>query len=252
MLYTTWVGFEFHYCIMTGKLTHNADCSSGRAVIPHFEHPKASDPEDGHQVRLENIGLRLERLPSRKELETPRMDSLSPPASSAASIVSTATSASMSNDTKFHKDRLMLEFGSSDDYRLFQELVIRPDVELQAEIPAWEIIAKYHNNKSKIKESSMPCLRLWRRGRFQYLLFHANTSQETTYKEFRMIHFKLDDAGKTLTKLRVNLLHTAGEPMGLTRPIASETLKNLDYLLINFEEDKDKAAFSKKATFDTF
>ena len=232
---------------------HNADCSPGRAVIPHIEHPEALDPNDGHQVRLEKIGLRLEILPSRKKSETPRMDSLSPPASSAASMMSTSTSASMSNDTKFHKeDRLMLEFGSSDDYRLFQELVIGPDVELQAEIPAWEIIAKYHSSKSKIKESSMPCLRLWRRGRFQYLLFHANTSRETTYKEFRMIHFNLDAASKTSIKLRVNLLDTAGEPMGLTRPIDTETLKNLDYLLINFEEDKDKAAFSITATFDTF
>ena len=255
MLYTTWVGFEFHYCVVTGRLTHNADCSSGRAVIPHIEHPEALDPNDGHQVRLEKIGLRLERLPSLKKSEAPRMDSLSPPASSAASIMSTSTSVSMSNDTRFHKeDRLMLEFGSIEDYRLFQELVIGPDVELQAEVPAWEIIAKYHNSKSKFKESSMPCLRLWRRGRFQYLLFHANTSPEKAYKEFRMVHFELDDAGKgkTSIKLRVNLLDTAGELMGLTRPIDTENLKNLEYLLISFEEAKDKAAFSKTATFDTF
>ena len=167
--------------------------------------------------------------------------------------MSTSTSLSTSNDAKFHKeDRLMLEFGSSDDYRLFQELVIGPDVELQAEIPAWEITAKYHNSRSKIKESRMPCLRLWRRGSFQYLLFHANTSLENTYKEFRMSHFALDDAGKTSIKLRVNLLDTAGEPMGLTRPVDTENLKNLEYLLINFEEAKDKAAFSITATFDTF
>ena len=181
------------------------------------------------------------------------MNSLSPPASSAASVMSTSTSLSTSNDAKFHKeDRLMLEFGSSDDYKFFQELVIGPDVELQAEIPAWEITAKYHTSRSKIKESRMPCLRLWRRGRFQYLLFHANTSLENTYKEFRMSHFELDDAGKTSIKLRVNLLDTTGEPMGLTRPVETENLKNLDYLLINFEEAKDKAAFSITATFDTF
>ena len=254
MLYTTWVGFEFHYYVVTGKLTHNPDCSSGRAVIPHIEHPEAFEPNDGHQVRLENIGLRLEILPSLKNPETPRIDSLSPPASSAASIKSTSTSFSMSNDTKFHKERLMLEFGSSKEYTLFQELIIGPGVKLQAEVPAWEIIAKYHHSKSKIKESSMPCLRLWQRGRFQYLLFHANTSPEKTYKEFRMVHFELDDAGKSKTsiKLRVKLLDTAGEPMGLTRPIDTETLKNLEYLLINFEEAKDKVAFSKIATFDTF
>ena len=249
---TTWVGFEFHNSLVTAKLTHGADCSAGRAVIPHIEHPEALDPKDGHQVRLERIGLRLERLPSRKKSETPRMDSLSPLASSAASIMSTSISISMSNDTKFHReDRLMLEFGSSDDYKLFQELVIGPDVELQAEIPAWEIIAKYHNSKSKIKESSMPCLRLWRRGRFQYLLFHANTSQEKTYKEFRMTHFKLEGGGKTSIKLRVDL-DTAGESMGLTRPIDTDNMRNLEYLLINFEDGKDKAAFSITATFDTF
>lgn len=253
MLYITWVGFEFPYCVMTGKLTHDADCPAGRAVIPHIEHPEALDPKDGHQVRLERIGVRLERLPSRKKSETARMDSLSPPASSAASIMSTSTSISMTNDTKFHKeDRLMLEFGSSGDYKLFQELVIGPDVELQAEIPGWEIIAKYYNSKSKMKESSMPCLRLWRCGRFQYLLFHANTSQEPTYKEFRMSHFKLDGGGRTSIKLRCDLLDTAGEFMGLTRPIDTESLRNLEYLLINFEEAKDKAAFSTKATFDTF
>lgn len=239
---------------MTGKLTHNADCSSGRAVIPHIEHPEALDPNDGHQVRLEKIGIRLEILPSRKMSETPRMDNLSPPASSAASIMSTSTSISISNDTRFHKeDRLVLEFGSRDDYTLFQGLVIGPDVKLQAEIPAWEITAKYRNSRSKIEESRMPCLRLWRRGRFQYLLFHANTSLEKTYKEFRMVHFELDDADKTSQlKLRVKLLDTTDEPMGLTRPIDTENLKNLEYLLIDFEEAKDKADFSTKAKFDTF
>ena len=252
MSYTTWVGFEFHYSLVTGKLTHNADCSAGRAVIPHIEHPEALDPKDGHQVRLERIGLRWEKLSSQKKSETPHKDSLPPLASSAASIMSTS-SISMINDTKFHKeDRLMLEFGNSDDYRLFQELVIGPDVELQAEIPAWEIIAKYRNSKRKIKESSMPCLRLWRRGRFQYFLFHANTSQETTYKEFRMTHFKLDAGGKTSIKLLVDLLDTAEEPMGLTKHIDMENLRNLEYLLVSFEKAKDKAAFLTTATFDTF
>ena len=239
---------------MTGKLTHSTDCSSGRAVIPHIEHPQALDPNDGHQVRLEKIDFRSERLPSRNESQTsPRMDCLSPAASSAASIMSTSTSASLGNDTRFRKeDRLMLEFGSSDHYKLFQEVVISPDVELQAEIPAWEITAKYRNCKNKTKESTMPCLRLWRRGCFQYLLFHANTSPERTYKEFRMNHFESDEAGDTSIRLRVNLLDTAGEPMGLTRPIDTENLRNLDYLLINFENDSDKVAFSITATFDTF
>lgn len=159
----------------------------------------------------------------------------------------------MSNDTRFRKeDRLVLEFGNSDHYRLFQEVVIGPDVELQAEIPAWEIFAKYRNVKSESKESSMPCLRLWRRGCFQYLLFHANTSPWKTYKEFRMNHFVLNEVGKTSVRLRVNLLNTAGEPMGLTKPIDTDNLRNLDYLLINFEKDRDKAAFSITATFDTF
>ncbi len=159
----------------------------------------------------------------------------------------------MSNDTRFREeDRLVLEFGSSDHYRLFQEVVIGPDVELQAEIPAWEIFAKYCNVKKEFKESRMPSLRLWRRGRFQYLLFHANTSPEKTYKEFRMNHFELCEAGKTSIRLRVKPLDTAGEPMGLTRPIDTENVRNLEYLLIKFEEDKDKLAFSITATFDTF
>ncbi len=239
---------------MTGKLTHNADCSPGRTVIPHIEHPKALEPNDGHQVWLEKIGVRTEKLPSRKKSESsPRVDCFSPAASSADSMMSTFTSASMSNDTKFHReDRLMLEFGSSDDYKLFQEFVIGPDVELQAQIPAWEITAGYRTGKSKILESRMPCLRLWRRGNFQYFLFHANTSPENTYKEFRMNHFELEEAGKTSIRLRVNLLDTAGEPMGLTRPIDTENLKNLEYLLINFENHNDMAAFSITATFDTF
>ena len=183
---------------------------------------------------------------------SPRIDCLSP-ASSAASMMSTSTSASMSNDTTFNKeDRLMLEFGNYDDCKHFQEFLIDPDAELHAQIPAWEITAKYRNGKSKIKESRMPCLRLWRRGRFQYLLFHANTSPERTYKEFRMNHFELVEAGKKAIKLRVNLLDTAGEPMGLTRPIDTENLRNLDYLLIDFDTENEKAAFSITATFDTF
>ena len=239
---------------MTRKLTHNADCSSGRAVIPHIEHPIALHPNDGPQVRLAKIDFRSEKLPSWKEsASSPRMDCLSPTASSAASVMSTSTSASMGNNTRFRKeDRLVLEFGSSDHYKLFQEVVIGPDVELQAEIPAWEITAKYHNGKNKMKESRMPCLRLWRRGRYQYLLFHANTSPEKTYKEFRMNHFELDEAGKTSIRLRVNLPNIAGEPMGLTKPIDTENLRNLDYLLISFEKESDKVAFSITATFDTF
>lgn len=249
---------------MTGKLTHDADCSSGRAVVPHIEHPEALDAKDGHQVRLERINFRLEKLPPRQKSEASlSVDCLSSAASSAASIMSTSTSASMSNDTRFrNEDRLMLEFGSNDHYILFQEVVIAPDVKLQAEIPAWEIFAKYRNVKNEVKESSMPCLRLWRRGGFQYLLFHANTSPGKPYKEFRMAYFELNEvskteasktkAGKISIRLRVNLLDTAGEPMGLTRQIDTENLRNLDYLLVNFEKKSDKAAFSIKATFDTF
>ena len=159
----------------------------------------------------------------------------------------------MSNDTRFRKeDRLVVEFGDSDHYRLFQEVVLGPDVELQAEIPAWEIFAKFRNVKNKFKESSMPCLRLWRRGRFQYLLFPATTSPWITYKEFRMNHFELDEVDKTSIRLRVNLVNTAGEPMGLTRPIDIENLRNLEYLLINFEKKKPKAEFIITATFDAF
>ena len=181
------------------------------------------------------------------------MDRLSSVASSAASIMSTSTSASMSNDTRFCKeDRLVVEFGDSDHYRLFQEVVLGADVELQAEIPAWEIFAKFRNVKNKFKESSMPCLRLWRRGRFQYLLFPANTSPWITYKEFRMNHFELDEVDKTSIRLRVNIVNTAGEPMGLTRPIDIENLRNLEYLLINFEKKKPKAEFTITATFDAF
>ena len=248
---------------MTGKLTHDADCSSGRAVIPHIEHPAAFDGKSRHQVRLEQIDLRREILPSLKNSETsPSMDCLSPAASSAASIMSTSTSASMGNDTRFRKeDQLVIEFGSSDHYKLFQEVVLGPDVELEAEIPAWDIFAKFRNVKTEVKESSLPCLRLWRRGRFQYLLLPANTSPWITYKEFRMTHFELDDLGKTSKmsktpkypiRLRVNLVDTAGEPMGLTRPIDTENLRNLEYLLINFETEKEKAEFKIIATFDAF
>ena len=173
--------------------------------------------------------------------------------------MSTSTSASTSNDTRFRKeDQLVIEFGSSDHYKLFQEVVLGPDVELQAEIPAWDIFAKFRNDKTEVKESSMPCLRLWRRGRFQYLLFPANTSPWITYKEFRMTHFELDEPGKTSKtsknsiRLRVNIVNTAGEPMGLTRPIDTDKLRNLEYLSINFETGKEKAEFRITATFDTF
>ena len=165
----------------------------------------------------------------------------------------------MSNDTRFRKEeQLVIEFGSSDHYKLFQEVVLGPDVELQAEIPAWEIFSKFRNVKSEVKESSMPCLRLWRRGRFQYLLFPANTSPRITYKEFRMTHFELDEPGKTSKisktsiRLRVNLVDTTGEPTGLTRPIDTGNLRNLEYLLINFETGKEKAEFEITATFDAF
>ena len=168
----------------------------------------------------------------------------------------------MSNDTRFRKeDQLMVEFEERVHYRLFQEVVLGPDVELQAEIPAWEVFAKYRNIEKEIKESSMPCLRLWRRGRFQYLLFPANTSPWITYKEFRMNHFQLEEPDKTSKtsktsklsiRLRVNLVGTAGEPMGLTKPIDTDNLRNLEYLLISFETGEEKAEFKKTAIYDAF
>ena len=76
-----------------------------------------------------------------------------------------------------------------------------------------------------------------------------------------MTHFELEELDKPSKTsktsklsiiLRINLAHTAGEPMGLTKPIDTENLRNLEYLLINFETGKEKAEFKETATYDAF
>ena len=128
-----------------------------------------------------------------------------------------------------------------------------PNVKLQAQIPIWEIKSKNVGGSVKA-ESKLSCLRLWRRGRFQYLLFHANKSLEKTYKEFRMDRFRVEEVSETSVKLLINLPDPALEQdqsIGLTRPIDVDSLKNLEYLLIKFENN-DKANFMEKATVATF
>lgn len=229
-----------------------------------------------HQVKLEKTDLRSERLPS----VSPRDASLSLPddsitASSAGSVRSLSSIDSASQNaaglSKEHH-RQVYSFGSYDDCKRFQELIMGPGTELQAQVPVWEVTSKYCNHQA-VKESKLQCLRLWRRGRYQYLLFFANASSQT-YQEFPMNYLRPKESrSKTSVKLEVELpgfmrrrgsrtksplliaahpTSDAGLDIGLTGPLDMENLQKLDSLSIDFEDAEHKAAFLRAARFHGF
>ena len=70
------------------------------------------------------------------------------------------------------------------DYRVFQELLMGPDVKLHLQVPIQLITSKRYEEGKLVKHSSLQYLRLWQYGRSQYLMFFANMSSNK-YKEYK-------------------------------------------------------------------
>ncbi|KAG8533011.1 uncharacterized protein KY384_001793 [Bacidia gigantensis] len=249
-------------------LSRQLDSFRINVVIPHVEHPEASGSIMTYQVKLERTEFSSERVRSSSLSGEPA----GPSSASARSRSSLSSSADSATITREHH-RQVFEFDNKDDYKTFQEMVLGPEVELQAQIPAWKITSKCFNGAAAT-ESKQQSVRLWRRGRHQYLLFFANKSSET-YKEFRMSCFTAKEKSETMVKFKLdstNLNHQPGSNawdgsfnhsyptyqdaalpnMGLTRLIDTDELKNLEYVAIEFEDSKGKTSFMQKANFSGF
>ena len=176
--------------------------------------------------------------------------------SSAASMMSTSTSASANSSSKFgEEDFLVLKFRDRKDFQSFQELVIGPDAILQAQGPLWKITSKYRKTNQGRPESKQQCVRLWRRGILQYLLFYANTSSEKKYKEYRMSLFGLEKTSDKCVKLCTDPSSSSSTPvqgMGLTRPIEPDCVTDLEFLLIEFDTSDQQKFFWERATVKAF
>lgn len=198
------------------------------------------------------------------------MTEMSTDISSADSIRSNSSTGSTSSGAQFVKESgpPEFDFGGFDDCRRFQQLVLGQGIDLVVpQFPVEGVVTI--RAKVSTKESKSQCLRLWRRGPYQYIMYYANLTS-STYKEYRTDYLKdrpvkskksvqleiqlSSSQERRGSELRDSITHatryspttTTGEP-GLTRPTDLEDLKSLDYLKIDFSREEDKKRFLQHA-----
>ena len=159
------------------------------------------------------------------------------------------------------------DFENQNDYYRFQELLMGPDVALQLQVPIQSIAAKKYGESKPIKESHLQLLRLWHYDGHQTLMFFANLSSTTRYREYRLENLRPVESKSTNTiKLVVHLpgmvrrRSSSKNPLPIDIPTTQDQARSggcvdendmtdLDYLSIKFDDSKSRTAFLHEARF---
>ena len=189
--------------------------------------------------------------------------------SSAASVASSGGSPILTTNGGVLKEesrRQEYDFKSIEDYRMFQELLMGPNVNLQFQIPSQSIMAKKYEESKPSKESQLQYLRLWQSNGRQTLMFFANLSSNM-YREYNTENFRpVESKSKTTIRLDVHLpgmvrrRSGSKSPLIIAKPSTQEQthfnqningndMTDLDYLLIEFGSASDRSAFLHEAKF---
>lgn len=158
------------------------------------------------------------------------------------------------------------DFENREDYRIFQELLMGPEVKLQLQVPVQSIMEKRYEESKPNKESQLQYLRLWQAVGRQTCMFFANLSSKK-YREYRMENFRpIESKSKTTIKLEHHLpgmvrrKSSSKSPLIIAQLSSQEQARSdcyteqndtadLDYLSIQFDSGEDKDAFLREARF---